>query len=65
MTTKETISMMLDRVEAMAADKARLADKVALLRADRELFSRWNDTNGKSPSARGVYTDGRRIPEPR
>jgi hypothetical protein len=48
MTTKETISLMLDRVEAMAADKARLADKVALLRADRELISRWNEIKAET-----------------
>jgi hypothetical protein len=52
MTTEKTISMMLDRVEAMAAEKARLADKVALLRADRELMSRWNEQRASGAAAK-------------
>jgi hypothetical protein len=42
MTTKETLATVLDRVEALAADNARLTDRIKILRADRHLIERWN-----------------------
>jgi hypothetical protein len=52
--TEKMLNIMLNRLEAAAAERARLTDRIALLRADRELFSRWNAANDKSTAARGA-----------
>jgi hypothetical protein len=40
--TKQTLDELLTRIERLSAEKQRLADSNAALRADRELLKTWN-----------------------
>jgi hypothetical protein len=51
-----TVIILLDRVAAISAENARLNDRIAILRADRELVARWNQLQG----LRVVDVSGRR-----
>jgi hypothetical protein len=52
--TKQTLDELLTRIERLSAEKQRLADSNAALKADRELLKRWNAANDKSTAARGT-----------
>jgi hypothetical protein len=45
--TETMLTTLLTRIEQLSAEKQRLSDANALLRADRELLKRWNETKGK------------------
>jgi hypothetical protein len=40
--TETMLTTLLTRIEKLSAEKQRLSDANALLRADRDLMSRWN-----------------------
>jgi hypothetical protein len=41
--TKQTLDELLTRIERLSAEKQRLADANAPLKADRELLKTWNE----------------------
>jgi hypothetical protein len=49
--TKQTLDELLTRIERLSAEKQRLADANAALRADRELLKRWNADNAATGAA--------------
>jgi hypothetical protein len=50
--TEKMLTTLLTRIEQLSADKQRLSDANTLLRADRELFSRWNEQRASGAAAK-------------
>jgi uncharacterized protein (UPF0335 family) len=51
--TKQTLDELLTRIERLSAEKQRLADANAALKADRELLKRWSDATTGAAAKRG------------